>query len=110
MSSQSLYNENKSEPYMTLHDIEPRNPLEMMQAYNPEGEQHIKQFLKEQEGNTGKIDQNHLSFWTQSPKNLTPFGFSPSPFSLNMNNSYNYYFNNFNMELQRQTSKDEENH
>ena len=107
-----MYNENRSEHFMTFHEIEPKNPLDMIHGYNPEGEEHIKHLLKEEEEGNNKNDPNYLpSFWTQSPKNLTPLGFSPSPFSFtnNMNMNYNYYIQNFTSEIQRQNCKDEGN-
>lgn len=66
----------------------------MIQGYNPEGEEHIKHLLKEEDPNN-KTDLTLPSFWAQSPQNITPLGFSPSPFSFNM--SCNYYINHFNM-------------
>lgn len=74
----------------------------MIQA-NPEGEEHIKNFLKEEDFNNKTDPQGMISFWNHSPQNVTPLGFSPSPFGFNMN--LNYYIQNFNMELQRQGSK-----
>ena len=90
---------------MTFQEVQPRNKMDYLHNYALEGGHFIEQFVREDDDIQNKQLPLFSNLFCSSPKNITPLGFSPSPFSMGYTQCY--YYNNFTPFLQGKAERED---